>query len=518
MCWWGQQLCNAAGTWDSCVGAVYPEPEICNAADDDCNGVEDELLPQACTTACGSGVETCVSGQWTGCTAPPVEPEVCDGVDNDCNGHTDDGLVQACTTACGSGVETCDNGSWVGCTAPPVEPEVCDGADNDCNGHTDDGLVQACATACGTGVETCHSGSWVGCTAPPVEPEVCDGVDNDCNGHTDEGLTQLCTTACGNGVETCDNGSWAGCTAPPVEPEVCDGVDNDCNGHVDDGLVQACATACGTGVETCHSGSWVGCTAPPVQVEVCDGNDNNCDGNVDEGLFQACGVCNGGTQQCSNGAWGTCQEPAPATSIPLTGTVRDFNDSHPDMEWNIAFDPGIVQVQLGNDGKPVYAHGTSATATVHNQTTFNQWYNNVSGVNLSAPLTITLNLIANSSPPTYTYSNSNFFPIDNQLLGNQGRSHNYHFTYEIHTQFRYKGGEQFTFRGDDDLWVFINGRRVIDLGGVHGVMEATVNLDAVAASIGISLCNVYRFDLFFAERHTTQSNFRIDTSIGLFES
>jgi len=42
-----------------------------------------------------------------------------------------------------------------------------------------------------------------------------------------------------------------------------------------------------------------------------------------------------------------------------------------------------------------------------------------------------------------------------------------------------------------------------------------VNLDAVAAAIGLEECGIYSFDLFFAERHTTQSNFRIDTTIGL---
>jgi hypothetical protein len=52
---------------------------------------------------------------------------------------------------------------------------------------------------------------------------------------------------------------------------------------------------------------------------------------------------------------------------------------------------------------------------------------------------------------------------------------------------------------------------VIDLGGVHGAMSAGVALD----SLGLTSGNDYSFDLFFAERHTTQSNFRIDTSIKL---
>jgi fibro-slime domain-containing protein len=67
------------------------------------------------------------------------------------------------------------------------------------------------------------------------------------------------------------------------------------------------------------------------------------------------------------------------------------------------------------------------------------------------------------------------------------------------------------FTGDDDLWVFINNRLVIDLGGVHGPESASVNLD----TLGLTAGNTYNFDLFFAERHTSGSNFRVETSIVL---
>ncbi|MBK8266358.1 MAG: fibro-slime domain-containing protein [Nannocystis sp.] len=84
-----------------------------------------------------------------------------------------------------------------------------------------------------------------------------------------------------------------------------------------------------------------------------------------------------------------------------------------------------------------------------------------------------------------------------------------HLTTEIHSFFQYSGGETFTFQGDDDVWVFINKKLVIDLGGVHGVSTQSVNLD----SLGLEPGNVYPIEVFHAERHTVQSNFRIDTTI-----
>src|SRR5688572_7544947 len=117
----------------------------------------------------------------------------------------------------------------------------------------------------------------------------------------------------------------------------------------------------------------------------------------------------------------------PAT-ISLSGTVRDFKFSHPDFEDYIGNDRGIVTTTLGADAKPVYAKAD--TVSTSGAANFNQWYNDVAGVNSPTSYPITLQLVS-TDPPLYRYTNSNFFPIDAQLYGNEGKSHNYAFTYEL---------------------------------------------------------------------------------------
>lgn len=232
------------------------------------------------------------------------------------------------------------------------------------------------------------------------------------------------------------------------------------------------------------------------------GNGNGGGLNVGGGAANGSG---GGAAAGGNGGDGYC-------GSKLTGTVRDFKVDHPDFEYTIDTDPGIVQDDLGADGKPVYA-GQSGNPTTTGKAAFDQWFNDVSGVNQKKLLPVTL---TKSGANVYTYDNSAFFPIDNELWGNEGNPHNYHFTFELHTKFVYLGGEVFTFTGDDDLWVFINKKLGIDLGGVHGAMSGQIDLDADAGKLGIQKGQTYQLDFFFAERHTSESNFRIDTTIASF--
>ncbi len=193
----------------------------------------------------------------------------------------------------------------------------------------------------------------------------------------------------------------------------------------------------------------------------------------------------------------------------LTGVVRDFHDTHPDFEQLSGDDRGMVEPTLGADGKPVYASATT-TATTSGRANFDQWYRDVPNVNVPVLFAVPFTQLPNG---VSTYNNPAFFPIDNQGFGNEGRAHNFHFTFELHTEFIYRGGEVFTFTGDDDLWTFVNNRLAIDLGGVHVAQTQSVNLDTSATTLGLQIGQKYPLDVFQAERHTVQSQFRIDTTI-----
>jgi fibro-slime domain-containing protein len=225
-------------------------------------------------------------------------------------------------------------------------------------------------------------------------------------------------------------------------------------------------------------------------------------------------------------------EAAPSASASeacgevILGVVRDFDAAldpggHPDFERETPDGETVtlhlVEDELGSDRKPVYTgrcerpgvtpgcpNGAQTTDAAH----FDEWYRYAPGVNQPHAIRFWLEKNGTNS----TFESHTFFPLDGAGLGNRGRAHNFHFTTEVHLEFRYQGGEVFTFIGDDDVWVFINGQLVVDLGGLHSEASGTVALDDAVKWLGLSKGETYPLELFHAERHTEDSNFRVDAN------
>jgi fibro-slime domain-containing protein len=253
-------------------------------------------------------------------------------------------------------------------------------------------------------------------------------------------------------------------------------------------------------------------------------------------------------------------------SITLTGVVRDFNErsedgGHPDFENRPDGGFGLygqnIAVDIGEDEKPVYLGngrkvrrqykdsggnpicwtlfdadlgdvlgrwGSYDSGGVESSSSYDMWFNDILGTNMSRTFDLKLDrsedgsYVFDSNESEWCQELDGFFPIENQLFGNSAPAsgapnRNFHFTFELHTEFTYQEDDNqvFTFRGDDDVWVFIDGKLVIDLGGVHGAESQTVDIDRLGLNDGKS----YRLCFFFAERHRTQSNFRIETNLQL---
>jgi fibro-slime domain-containing protein len=160
---------------------------------------------------------------------------------------------------------------------------------------------------------------------------------------------------------------------------------------------------------------------------------------------------------------------------------------------------------------------TPPTFSIKDGSTFAQWYNTTPNVNMEIPGELMLTETPAGSGIS-VYDSTAFFPIDGQGFGNTpGQSHNYSFTTEIHVKFTYQSKQVFTFRGDDDLWIFVNGKLALDVGGQHQALQGTIDFDAQASKLGITPGSSYAMDIFHAERQTTDSNFHIETNIRCFD-
>lgn len=200
----------------------------------------------------------------------------------------------------------------------------------------------------------------------------------------------------------------------------------------------------------------------------------------------------------------------------LGAIIRDFDTTHPAFEReNCGLVRGMVQDTIGADRKPLAAPGPEKCRNG----TLKEWFTDIPSKNYSVCRDIPLEL--NPDNGLYGYDNPNYFPIDDidstldkfnrKAIAEDGKPHNFHFCLESHAVFDYHKGQKFQFIGDDDVWLYIDGKLAVDLGGIHVAETASVDLD----TLGLVEGKTYPFDFFFCERRRIASHMLITTSMNL---
>lgn len=252
---------------DGCESRCPEHVELCNAIDDDCDGIVDEdaglsecVAPDG--SICGVGTQ-CVNGV----QMCQESIELCNAVDDDCDGVVDENAFVEGQGECGngacSGPFSCISGVIVCVPREPPADEIdasCNGIDDDCDTRIDEGFVST--TPCIT-------------DAPGARPDL---VPDDALPAPRPG-TCVQPSKCVDGEEQCPE-------PPALLDERCNGEDDDCDRLVDEGVEderRACPDGACQGIERCDPGGLFCFAGERLNNDLtCDGRDDDCDGRAAE--------------------------------------------------------------------------------------------------------------------------------------------------------------------------------------------------------------------------------------------
>ncbi len=140
---------------------------------------------------------------------------------------------------------------------------------------------------------------------------------------------------------------------------------------------------------------------------------------------------------------------------------------------------GLAQAELGEDGLPVAKRGM---AIPNRGIDFTGWFSAVEGVSAQYPGTLSMRYEKDAAK--FSFAAENFYPIDDVNFSKgdpvNADGHNHLFTMSFAVPFTVlaSGEEAFTMRADDDTLVYLDGKLVIDMGGVHDLTTGELVIDA----------------------------------------